>query len=104
MDKFVAIATVPHVVAQIGLHPCLQPQTQAYPAPATRTLFAVYSKPHRSCDLGLESLNAKRSNSRSNQEPGPCFCVREAVSGSRIPSRYSIIRATKAGWGMSSIM
>ncbi len=41
MDKSVAIATAPPVVAQIGLHPCLQPQTQAYPAPATRTQFAV---------------------------------------------------------------
>jgi len=41
MDKFVAIATAPPVVAQIGLHPCLQPQTQAYPAPATCTQFAV---------------------------------------------------------------
>ena len=42
MGKFVAITTAPHAVAQIGLHPCLQPpQTQAYPAQATRTLFAV---------------------------------------------------------------
>jgi len=41
MDKFVAITTAPHVVPQIGLHPWLQPQTQAYPAWATRTLFAV---------------------------------------------------------------
>src|SRR5258706_10740048 len=41
MDKFVAIATAPHVVAQIGLHPCLQPQTQANPALVTDPLFAV---------------------------------------------------------------
>ncbi len=41
MDKFVAIATAPHVVAQISLHPCLQPQTQANPALVTDPLFAV---------------------------------------------------------------
>jgi len=41
MDKSVAITTGPDVVAQIGLHPWLQPQTQADPARATRTLFAV---------------------------------------------------------------
>ena len=40
-DKFVAIASAPQVVAQITLHPCLLLQTQAYPAPATRTQFAV---------------------------------------------------------------
>ena len=28
-------------MAQIGLHPCLHPQTQAYPTPATCPLFAV---------------------------------------------------------------
>src|SRR5258706_4182085 len=41
MDKFVAIATAPHVVAQIGLRPCLQPQTQANPALVMDPLFAV---------------------------------------------------------------
>ena len=41
MDKFIAIATTPHVVAQISLHSCLQPQTQGYPALATCTLFTV---------------------------------------------------------------
>src|SRR5258706_11362525 len=41
MDKFIAIAMAPHVVAQIGLHPCLQPQTQANPALVTDPLFAV---------------------------------------------------------------
>ena len=37
VDKFVAIATGP-----LCLHPCLQ--TQAYPAPARRSLFAVNSR------------------------------------------------------------
>src|SRR5258706_5377779 len=41
MDKFIAIATAPHIVAQIGLHPCLQPQTQANPTLVTDPLFAV---------------------------------------------------------------
>jgi len=40
MDKFIAIATAPHVVAQISLHPCL-PQTQANPTLVTDPLFAV---------------------------------------------------------------
>ena len=41
MDKFVAITTAPRVVAQIGLHLWQQPQTQGYPARATRALLAV---------------------------------------------------------------
>jgi len=41
MDKFIAIATAPCIVAQISLHPCLQPQTQANPALVTDPLFAV---------------------------------------------------------------
>ena len=44
MDKFIAIATTPHVVAQISLHLYLQPQTQAYPALATGTLFEQISE------------------------------------------------------------
>ena len=40
-DKFITIATAPHFVAQISLHPYLQPQTQANPALAMCTLFTV---------------------------------------------------------------
>ena len=52
-DKFVTIATAPHIVAQISLHPCLQPQTQAYPAPATCTLFTVNELQGDSDSAGL---------------------------------------------------
>jgi len=41
MDKFVAITNAPHVVAQIGYTHGYNVKTQAYPALATRTLFAV---------------------------------------------------------------
>ena len=41
MDKFVAITNAPHIVAQIGYNHGYNLKTQAYPALATHTLFAV---------------------------------------------------------------
>src|SRR5258706_1155855 len=79
MDKFVAIATAPHVVAQIGLHPCLQPQTQANPALVMDPLFAVSGKPvfklwekvsnmHQSCDALLQFFSACKTTDESYSE------------------------------------
>src|SRR5258706_15653302 len=69
MDKFIAIATAPHVVAQIGLHPCLQPQTQANPALVMDPLFAVNElKP--ASGLGLEFRQSEAPQRR------PTFCAK----------------------------
>ena len=58
-DKFVALGTAPHVVAQIDLHPCLQPQTQAYPAPATRAHSVRHDILQEAGGLGAETVTTR---------------------------------------------